>query len=171
MNHCVGPFRHPTKTKLMAAKKNKAAMELIVAALKSNPSVSYKEVAAEAAQAKLKVFPIMYGRAQKMLGIAKGAASGEGKKAKAPKAKAKAKAPKAKAAAKPTPVAAMADAAPVKRGRGRPRKNPLPASASASANLGSLDGIVAAVKSADQARGRYMAAIQKIQAILVDALR
>jgi hypothetical protein len=147
----------------MAAKKNTAAMDLIVAALKSNPSASYKEIAAEAAKAKLQVFPIMYGRAQKLLGLAKGA--GKAKKAKPAKA-AKAKA-KAKAAAKPVVVAAMADGAPVKRGRGRPRKHPLPVAA----NAASLDGIIAAVKSADQARARYMAAIQKIQAVLADALR
>lgn len=161
----------------MAAKKNSSAMEFIVAALKSNPGVSYKEVAAAAAESKLTVFPIMYGRAQKMLGLAKGAAAGKSKAAKASKAP---KAPKAKPAkAKGSKVgrpkgkasAAVAEAAPVKRGRGRPRKNPLPVTVSkASIKAGSMEGIVAAVKSADLARARYMAAIEKIQAIIAGAL-
>jgi hypothetical protein len=169
----------------MAAKKNSSAMEFIVAALKSNPSVSYKEVAAAAAESKLTVFPIMYGRAQKMLGLAKGAVAGKSGAAKAPKAPKGPKVPKAKAAKakgskakgskagrpKSTAPVAVAEAAPVKRGRGRPRKNPLPVTVSkASVKAGSLEGIVAAVKSADQARARYMAAIEKIQAILADAL-
>ena len=135
----------------MAAKKTSPGFDFIVAALKKNPKAAYKDIAAAAAKKKLKVFPVMFGRAQAMLGIVKQAARGKGKVAKA-KAKAKAK--------------AQAGAGVVKRGPGRPRKNAAPV-----AKLdGSLESIVAAVKSSEQAKARYRGALEKIQAILSSAL-
>jgi len=86
----------------------------------------------------------MFGRAQAMLGIVKQAKRGKGKAAKA-----KAKAVKA---------------TPAKRGPGRPRKNAAPALD------GSLESIVAAVKSSERDKARYRGALEKIQAILTDAL-
>jgi len=127
----------------MAAKKTNPGFDFIVAALKKDPKATYKDIAAAAAKKKLKVFPIMFGRAQAMLGIVKQAKRGAGK------------AKKAKVASK---------AAPAKRGPGRPRKNAAPALD------GSLEGIVAAVKSSEQAKARYRGALEKIQAILADAL-
>ena len=133
----------------MAAKKTSPGFDFIVAALKKNPKAAYKDIAAAAAKKKLKVFPVMFGRAQAMLGIVKQAARGKGKVAKA-KAKAK----------------AQAGAGVVKRGPGRPRKNATPV-----AKLdGSLESIVAAVKSSEQAKARYRGALEKIQAILSSAL-
>jgi len=128
----------------MAAKKTNPGFDFIVAALKKNPKASYKDIAAAAAKKKLKVFPIMFGRAQAMLGIVKQAKRGKGKAAKA-----KAKAVKA---------------TPAKRGPGRPRKNAAPALD------GSLESIVAAVKSSERDKARYRGALEKIQAILTDAL-
>ena len=133
----------------MAAKKTSPGFDFIVAALKKNPKATYKDIAAAAAKKKLKVFPVMFGRAQAMLGIVKQAARGKGKVAKA-KAKAKAR----------------ASAGLVKRGPGRPRKNASPAAALD----GSLESIVAAVKSSEQAKARYRGALAKIQAILASAL-
>jgi hypothetical protein len=133
----------------MAAKKTSPGFDFIVAALKKNPKAAYKDIAAAAAKKKLKVFPVMFGRAQAMLGIVKQAARGKGKVAKA-KAKAK----------------AQAGTGVVKRGPGRPRKNAAPV-----AKLdGSLESIVAAVKSSEQAKARYRGALEKIQAILSSAL-
>lgn len=132
----------------MAAKKANPGFDFIIAALKKDPKATYKDIAAAAAKKKLKVFPIMFGRAQAMLGIVKQAKRGDGKAKKA-------KAAKATKAAK---------AAPAKRGPGRPRKNAAPALD------GSLEGIVAAVKSSEQAKARYRGALEKIQAILADAL-
>ena len=133
----------------MAAKKTSHGFDFIVAALKKNPKAAYKDIAAAAAKKKLKVFPVMFGRAQAMLGIVKQAARGKGKVAKA-KAKAK----------------AQAGTGVVKRGPGRPRKNAAPV-----AKLdGSLESIVAAVKSSEQAKARYRGALEKIQAILSSAL-
>lgn len=143
----------------MAASKSNPAMEFIVDSLKSDRSAAYKDIAEAAAKKKLKIYPIMFGRAQALLGIVKAAPRGQGKAAKAAKAKA------AKAAA-PAAAAAPALLAPVKRGPGRPRKNPLPAPAFD----GTLEGIVAAVKGSEQAKARYHAALSKIQAILADVL-
>ena len=143
----------------MAASKSNPAMEFIVDSLNSNRSAAYKDIADAAAKKKLKIYPIMFGRAQALLGIVKAAPRGQGKAAKAAKAKA------AKAAA-PAAAAAPSLLAPVKRGPGRPRKNPLPAPAFD----GTLEGIVAAVKGSEQAKARYHAALSKIQAILADVL-
>ena len=60
----------------MAAKKTSPGFDFIVAALKKNPKAAYKDIAAAAAKKKLKVFPVMFGRAQAMLGIVKQAARG-----------------------------------------------------------------------------------------------
>ena len=143
----------------MAASKSNPAMEFIVDSLKSNSSAAYKDIAEAAAKKKLKIYPIMFGRAQALLGIVKAAPRGQGKAAKAAKAKA------AKSAA-PAAAAAPSLLAPVKRGPGRPRKNPLPAPAFD----GTLEGIVAAVKGSEQAKARYHAALSKIQAILAEVL-
>jgi len=134
----------------MAAKKNNPAMEFIVDSLKSNRGAAYKDIKEAADKKKLKIYPIMFGRAQALLGIVKQAARGHGKMAKA-------KAAKAAKAARP--------GMPAKRGPGRP-----PKSASAIAFGGTLDSIVAAVKGSEQAKARYRSALEKIQSILADAL-
>lgn len=131
----------------MAAKKANPGFEFIVAALKKNPKATYKDITTAAAKKKLKLFPVMFGRAQAMLGIVKQAARGKGKAAKA----------KAKARAKALPT-------PVKRGPGRPRKNAAPSID------GSLESIVSAVKSSEQAKARYRSALEKIHSIISDAL-
>ena len=136
------PTIYPSR--IMAAKKTNPGFDFIVAALKKNPKATYKDIAAAAAKKKLKVFPIMFGRAQAMLGIVKQAKRGKGKAAKA-----KAKAVKA---------------TPAKRGPGRPRKNAAPVLD------GSLESIVAAVKTSERDKARYRGALEKIQAILADAL-
>tara|TARA_B100001115_G_scaffold130567_1_gene98422 strand:+ start:315 stop:716 length:402 start_codon:yes stop_codon:yes gene_type:complete len=131
----------------MAAKKANPGFEFIVAALKKNPKATYKDITTAAAKKKLKLFPVMFGRAQAMLGIVKQAARGKGKAAKA----------KAKARAKALPT-------PAKRGPGRPRKNAAPSID------GSLESIVSAVKSSEQAKARYRGALEKIHSIISDAL-
>lgn len=128
----------------MAAKKNNPAMDFIVESLKSNRSASYKDIAEAAGKKKLTIYPIMFGRAQALLGIVKSSPRGQGKAAKAK-----------------APVAG----APVKRGPGRPRKTPAEV-----AFTGSIEGIVAAVKSSEQAKARYRGALERIQAILADVL-
>lgn len=122
----------------MAAKKANPGFEFIIASLKKNKKATYKEIAAAAAKKKLKVFPIMFGRAQTVLGIVKQAKRGEGKAARK------------KAAAKRA----------ANTGRSR----------SAVSVDGSLESIIAAVKSGEQEKARYREALERIQGILQDAL-
>lgn len=126
----------------MAAKKSNPAMEFLVETLKGDRNAVYAEVAANAAKKKLKVYPIMWGRAKALLGYVKVAPRGQGKMAKAKAAKASAR-----------------------RGPGRP-----PKAAKAASFDGSLASIVAAVKGSEQERNRYRGALERIQSILADAL-
>lgn len=136
----------------MAAKKSSAAMDFLVESLKADRNAVYKDVAAAAAKKKLKVYPIMWGRAKALLGHVKVAPRGQGKVAKA-KARAKATA-----------------AVGTKRGPGRPPKAAGRGGAAATSFEGALQGIVAAVKSNERARDGYRTAMAKIQAILSAAL-
>lgn len=131
----------------MAAKKSNPAMDFIVESLKSDRNAAYRDIAEAAAKKKLKIYPIMFGRAQALLGYVKMAPRGQGKMARA----------KAAAAGQP-----------VKRGPGRP---PKAAKAAGFASFdGTLESIVAAVKGSEQAKARYRSALEKIQGILADAL-
>lgn len=58
-------------------------MEFIVAHLKKNKDASYAEIKAAADAKKLKVYPIMFGRAQALLGLVKSKPRGQGKAAQA----------------------------------------------------------------------------------------
>ena len=137
----------------MADNQPNPAMEFIVDSLKQNRAASYKEIAEAAGKKKLKIYPIMYGRAQALLGIVKAAPRGQGKAAKQ--------------ASQPAAPSTTAVAAAPKRGPGRPRKNPVAAPTSFD---GSLESIVAAVKSSEQARARYRGALEKISSILAEVL-
>ena len=177
---------------LMATQKPQSpAMAFLVDALKKNRKASYADLKAKADEKKLKLFPIMFGKAQVMLGIVKAAKRGTGKAAKASAA---AKAGKAGSRAatgssKSDQVRALlatgmsaADIAkkvgcsvPLvyiikssrgkadKRGPGRPRKSATP-------SMDGLEGIVAAVKNTERERTQLRGALEKIQAVLADAL-
>jgi hypothetical protein len=126
----------------MAAKKSNPAMDFLLDTLRNDRNAVYKDTAEAAAKKKLTVYPIMWGRAKAMLGYVKVAPRGQGKMARA------------KAAASPV----------VRRGPGRPPKS------ASSGFAGSIDGIVAAVKSSEQAKARYRQALARIQSIVADAL-
>lgn len=117
-------------------------MDFIVDSLKSNRGAKYADIADAAAKKKLKVYPIMFGRAQALLGIVKMAPRGQGKAARK-----------------------KAGLAP-KRGPGRPRKN----AAGAMSSFQGIEGILAAVKGSEQEKARYRGALERIQSILADAL-
>lgn len=142
----------------MAAKKDNPAMEFIVAQLEKNKKASYAEIREAAEAKKHTIYPIMYGRAQAMLGIVKAKKRGEGKAAKA----------KAVVSAPAAPAAPAALGMPKKRGPGRPPKSSY--AVSAGIDMSSFDGIISAVRSSEQAKSRYRAALEKIQSILADAL-
>src|SRR5262249_37691688 len=129
-------FRLPSterKTR-MAAKKASPAMDFIIEHLKRNRKAEYSDVKSAADSKRLKVFPIMFGRAQALLGIVKTRPRGSGKAAQA------------RAGMLP------------KRGPGRPRKN-----LGLGVDSSSLDGIITAVRSSEQAKARYRAALERIQ--------
>lgn len=89
----------------MAAKKTPSpAMAFLVDSLEKNRKAVYGDLKAAADKKGLKVFPIMFGRAQALLGIVKMSARGQGKAAKA----------KAKASGK---TAAKGERVAAKRGR------------------------------------------------------
>ena len=59
------------KKKAAAAKSSSPAMDLIVAALKKNKKAAYADIKTAADKKRLQIYPIMFGRAQLLLGIAK----------------------------------------------------------------------------------------------------
>jgi hypothetical protein len=132
---------------MAAKKKPNPAMEFIVESLKKNRKVTYAEIAEAARPKRLAVYPIMFGRAQAMLGIVKMSPRGQGKARKAAASKTR------------------TTGAPARRGPGRPRK-----AASSAFDAGSLEGIIAAVKGSEQAKDRYRGALERIQAVISQAL-
>lgn len=80
-------------------------MAFLLAALEKDRGATYGDLKAAAEKKDLEVFPIMYGRAQALLGIVKAAKRGEGKAAKATKAKAAKAAKVQKASAAPARTA------------------------------------------------------------------
>jgi hypothetical protein len=173
-------------------------MDFLVSALKRNPNAVYADLKAKADEKKLPVYPIMFGRAKALLGLVKSAKRGTGKAAKAAAARKRgsgggAPGRKADASSKSGQIRALLgsgmSAAEIakkvgasvnlvynvkstmgkagkrsSRGPGRPRK------AAAPASLNGLDGILAAVKNSERDRTQMRAALERIQAVVADAL-
>ena len=181
----------------MAAQKPQSpAMEFLVDSLKRNPKASYADLKAKADEKKLKLFPIMFGRAQALLGIVKSARRGQGKAARAKAAKAGGGSPRGRqndpssksgkvrellaTGMSPMDIAKKVGCTPglvyvikskmgktggaPRRGPGRPRKVASPAS------LDSIAGIVEAVRTAERERTSLRAVLEKLQAVIADAL-
>lgn len=182
---------------MAAQKKQSPAMEFLVESLKKDKTASYADLKAKADEKKLVVYPIMFGRAQALLGIVK---RGHGQT----------KMPKAKAAK------AAGGAAPAKRGRGRPanassksgqvrallgtgmspsdiaakvgcttalvynikskgggapaKRGPGRPRKAAAAGLDGIAGIVAMVQSGERERGKMRAELERIQVVIADVL-
>jgi hypothetical protein len=169
-------------------KPQSPAMEFIVDALTKNRKAAYADLKAKADEKKLKVFPIMFGRAQAMLGIVKSAKRGTGKVARA-NATAKKGGAKTNGSSKSEQVRALLStgmtAAEIakkvgcsvplvymmksamgkggKRGPGRPRSV-------ATTGMDGLEGIVAAVKNNERERAQLRGALERIQGIIGEAL-
>jgi hypothetical protein len=118
------------------------ALAFIVAALKADKNVSYKDVKERADKKGLSIFPVMYGRAKALLGMVKVSPRGQGRFAMAKKG-----------------------IVVPKRGPGRPPK----AVASVSGATG-LEGVLAAVKTNEQERVRLRITLERLQAIISEAL-
>jgi hypothetical protein len=67
------------------ARPKMSPMDVIVAAMKKNRNVTYAEVKAAADKKKLTIYPIMFGRAQLMLGIVKRKNGAKAKATKGPR--------------------------------------------------------------------------------------
>ncbi len=90
-------------------------MDFLVDFMRNNPSAAYADAAAAAKSARKSIYPIMWGRAQVMLGRVKQKPRGQGKMALATRAA-------ARESATTTLSQDSATTPPVKRGPGRPPK-------------------------------------------------
>jgi len=176
----------------MAAKKNTEGMAFIVESLKKSKSASYADIKAAADKKGLKVWPIMFGRAQLLLGHVKGAKRGTGKYAKATAAKAGGGSPRGrkpdassksgqvrellKSGMAPMDIAKKVGCTPAlvynikstsggAKKLGRPRTSALPAS-----NGVGLDSILHAVRNTQADLGRYRTVLERIGSMVSDAL-
>jgi hypothetical protein len=178
----------------MAAKKNTEGMAFIVESLKNSKSASYADIKAAADKKGLKVWPIMFGRAQLLLGHVKGAKRGTGKYAKANAAKAAGGLPRGRkpdASSKsgqvrellqrgmaPMDIAKKVGCTPglvynVKstlsggsKNAGRVNKNARPAAN----GFAGLDSILQTVRNTQADMGRYRAALERMQSLLSEVL-
>lgn len=131
---------------LMANDKGKNAFAFVKDYLTKKKGAPFAEVAEAAKAEGHKVYPIVYGRAQLLLGHVKA-----GKKA--------AKKTAVKRGPGRPPKSAAARAMPARRGPGRPPK-------AASGNLGGLDGLVAHVRGLERERDQLRATIEKLRGLL-----
>lgn len=130
---------------VMAAKKKPSpAFEFIVSRLQKNKDAVYADIKAAADKKKLKVHPIMFGRAQLLLGIAK-------KKKK-----------KAKKAAKRRGPGRPPKRAAGRRGPGRPRKSASP--------MDSLESLIGGLKDVQRDRDQLRATLEKVRDLIDAAL-
>ena len=162
-------------------------MSFLVDQLTKNRKAVYADIKAKADEKKLKLFPIMFGRAQAMLGIVKSAKRGTGKAARA-SAAARGGRP-VDSSSKSGQIRALlgsgmsaaeiakkvgcsvqlvhnvksASGKSARRGPGRPRKNP-------GSGLDGLDGILAAVKNTERERSQMRGALERIQGIIGNVL-
>ncbi|MBK8975484.1 MAG: hypothetical protein IPM29_06130 [Planctomycetes bacterium] len=137
----------------MANQKGKDAFEFVRRYLEKKPGTPYAQVAEAAAAAGHKIWPIVFGRAQLLLGQAKP----KGAKSKAGKKKAAAKAPMAKKrAAKKAPVS-KAVAKQGKRGPGRPPK---------SQSVVALEGLMTHIQQVERERDQLQATLDKLRSLI-----
>jgi hypothetical protein len=171
----------------MASKKNTEGLAFIVEALKHSKTATYGEIKEAAAKKGLTIWPVMFGRAQALLGHVKVAARGQGKYAKAKVAKAagspRGRQPDAtsksgqvrellnsglspmeiakKVGCTPGLVYVIKSKAGGAKTPGRPRKNQ-PASSSPSG----LDAFISVMRNSEAQRDLYRGALQKVQGLM-----
>ncbi len=177
-------------------------MEFLVDALKRNPKAAYAGLKAKADDKKLNLFPIMFGRAQLLLGIVKGAKRGTGRFARASAAK---RAGAATASSSSDRRGRQADPS-SKSGQvrallrsgmsagdiakkvgctvglvynvkstmgktgGTQERGPRRPPKAATSSIDGIAGIVAAVKNAERDRERFRGVLEKLRAVVADAL-
>ena len=142
----------------MATQKGKDAFAFVKEFLNKNKKASFAEVRDAGKAAGHKIYPIVYGRAQLLLGHVtagkKSPAGTGGKRA--------AKSATKKTGKKTARQAVQSMSAPVigKRGPGRPPK------AAASSGLGGLDALIQHVRGLERERDQLRSTIEKLRSIL-----
>ena len=126
----------------MAAKKSSPTFDFTKKFLEKKPAASFAEIQAAASKKGLKVIPVVYGRAKKLLGLAK---------------------PTAKKAAPSAGVAGKVAAR-----RGRPPKSA--AAIVTGTALGTLEGAIQAMRRNDMDRERYRRILERIRDLAAEAL-
>jgi transposase-like protein len=170
----------------MAAKKQSAGFDLLLDGLKANKNATYAELRAKAVENGVSVFPIMYGRAKKLLGLTgkSGAKKPGPKPAAAKTARSSQRGGRAGSKSETVRVllrqgmgvadiAAKVGCTPalvynVKSKMGRARS--VRTSAARSSGLGDLAGLLDAVKKNEVERSRLRGVLSKIQDLLASVL-
>ena len=129
---------------MVVKKKNTAGMAFIVSALKRNSAAQYADIKGRADKKRLTIYPIMYGRAQALLGIVKSAKRGTGKAAMATAGK--------RGPGRPPKAV---------RGPGRPRTAP---------EVNGLSGFVDVIRAQNRERQDLRTALERIQGLAASAL-
>jgi len=183
---------------MSTTKPQSPAMEFLVSALKKNRKATYGELKAKADEKKLKIFPIMYGRAQALLGIVKSAKRGTGKTAmksegggggagrrgRQPDASSKSgqirellktgmSATDIAKKVKCTPALVYNVKARMGGGGGSApaaKRGPGRPPKASLASLDGIEGILATVRNADRERAQLRGALEKIQTLIADVL-
>lgn len=129
-------------------------MDFLTKYLTKNPNATYAEVVAAAGKKGHEIAPVLYGRAQSLLGIVK-----TKKKASKKKAAGRGKKKVGRPAGSGRTVRKAGTIGP-RRGPGRPRK--------AVSATDTLDSLVHAMRSVEQERDQYRDALNQIAAVLND---
>jgi len=157
----LAPERAQVRYPPLMTKQGNPAFEFVKAQLAKKPGTPYAEIA-EAAKAKgFKIYPIIYGRAQLLLGHVKPGKSAAKKKA------AKKKAARAAAAAKPAEAARTPTTSKGRKAKKTGKRGPrAAASAPASGGLVGIDSIISHVRSLEREREELRNVLSKIVALL-----
>lgn len=124
-----------------AAKKPSREYEHVVAMLKKNKKADFASIRDAGAKKGMKIYPIVFGRAQAALGIVKSRKRGEGKAAQK-----------------------KSGGAITRRGPGRPRK------VTGGNAMAGLDSIIDQIKQTERERDRAIQTLQKIRELIDSAI-
>jgi len=140
----------------MATTKKPSSLDFARAYLRKKPKASFAEIRDAAAEKKLVLYPVSYGRAQALEGLVKVAKYGTKKKAKASgRGPGRPKGSKNKAKASG-------------RGPGRPKGSKNKPRLPARTRIDSIDDLVGTIKNLQQERDRAVDALEKIRNLLDD---
>ncbi len=147
---------------MTVGKVKSPVMAFVVDALKKDRGAAFADIRSAAEKKGLKLYPIVYGRAQALLGIVKSQPRGSGKKAAAKAAARSAAGPVRRGPGRPRKVASLGLPSALKRGPGRPKKFVNP--------LDTLDTLVDSMRQSQEQRDRYRAALEHAMKVIESVL-